>query len=125
MTTEEKQRKQFQIVKYWAGEQLGQRKAYVTDDQFRRLLDELKDHELSDARCLFRMIVNQVEEHNSKISTKMTLLRNLKFTRNWNSSKIFSGMIIPTASINRLIEKYPTQEDYQIFRMLMGWAIEL
>jgi len=66
-----------------------------------------------------------VEEHNSKISTKMTLLRNLKFTRNWNSSKIFSGMIIPTASINRLIEKYQTQEDYQIFRMLMGWAIEL
>lgn len=125
MTTEEKQRKQFQIVKYWAAEQLGQRKAYVTEDHFRRLLDELKDHELSDARCLFRMIVNQVEEHNSKISTKMTLLRNLKFTRTWNSSKIFSGMIIPTASINRLIEKYPTQEDYQIFRMLMGWAIEL
>lgn len=125
MTNEEKQRKQFQIVKYWAGEQLSKRKAYVSEDQFRRLLDELKDPELSDARCLFRMMVKEVDQHNAKIATKMTLLKNLKFSRNWDSSKVFSGMSIPFQAINNLIDKYPDKDDYQICRVLMGWIIDL
>ena len=125
MTTEERHRKQFQIVKYWAGEQLSKRKAYVSEDHFRRLLDELKDQELSDARCLFRMIVKEVDQHNTKIATKITLLRNLKFVRNWSSSKVFAGMSIPNRAIDNLIEKYPDKDDYQIFRALMGWVIDL
>jgi len=125
VTTEEKQRKQFQVTKYWAGEQLSKRKAYVSEDHFRRLLDELKDQELSDARCLFRMMVKEVDQHNTKIATKITLLQNLKFGRNWNSSKVFSGMSIPNQFIDKLIEKYPDKEAYQIFRALMGWAIDL
>ena len=124
-TTEERQRKQFQIVKYWAGEQLSKRKSYVSEDHFRRLLDELKDQELSDARCLFRMIVKEVDQHNTKITTKITLLQNLKFARNWSSSKVFSGMNIPNRVIDNLIEKYPDKEEYQIFRALMGWVIDL
>ncbi len=124
-TTEERQRKQFQIVKYWAGEQLSKRKAYVSEDHFRRLLDELKDQELSDARCLFRMIVKEVDQHNTKITTKITLLQNLKFARNWSSSKVFSGMNIPNRVIDNLIEKSPDKEEYQIFRALMGWIIYL
>jgi len=125
LTTEEKHRKQFHVTKYWAGEQLSKRKSYVSEDHFRRLLDELKDQELSDARCLFRMIVKEAEQHNTKIATKITLLHNLKFARNWSSSKVFAGMNIPNRLIDNLIDKYPDKDDYQIFRALMGWAIDL
>ena len=125
MNVEERKRKQFHIVKYWAGEQLSKRKAYVSEDQFRRFLDELKDQELSDARCLFRMIVKEVDQHNAKIATKITLLHNLKFARNWSSSKVFAGMNIPNQMIDKLIEKHPDKDDYQIFRALMGWVIDL
>ena len=125
MTTEERQRKHFQVVKYWAGEQLGKRKAYVSEDHFRRLFDELKDQELLDARCLFRMIVKEVDQHNTRIATKTTLLRNLKFARNWNESKVFAGISIPNQLIDKLIEKHPDKDDYQLFRALMGWVIDL
>jgi len=125
MTTEEKQRNKFKIGKYLDAEQLSKRKAHGSEDQFRRLLDELKDQELSDSRCLFRMIIKEVDQHNTKIATKITLLHNLKFARNWSSSKVFSGMSIPNRAIDNLIEKYPDKDDYQIFRALMGWVIDL
>ena len=86
MNTEQKDIFRFRVVKYWASEEIGKRRSWVDPERYRNLQDELKDKDLADARCLLKMIFKEVDAHNAKIKTKITLLDKMDYKRNWLSS---------------------------------------
>jgi len=92
MTTEQKDEIRFRIAKCYASDELSKRRAFFDANYS---MERLKGPDLEDARCLLRMIVKEVEAHNAALKTKETLLRNLRYSRTWLSSKLFSGLNIP------------------------------
>ena len=106
--------KQFEVVTYWA-DQFLLSKMFFYD--LKNLLSRLEDPELSDARCLTRMIQKEVDEFNSKIRTKRKLLSKLRYKTRMTSN-LFTGMPIPAKQIERLIEENPDKDSYEIFRLL-------
>lgn len=62
------------------------------------------------------MIVKEVEAHNAALKTKETLLRNLRYSRKWLSSKLFHGLNIPYRKIDEYIAASPEADYYEIYR---------
>ena len=120
MTTEQKDEFRFRIVKYWASEEISKRKSYATNERYFSLNADLKDKELADARTLLKLMFQEVENHNAKIKSKLTLLNNLNYKRNWLSSNCFSGLSIPLKRIDEFVTANPEMEVYQIVKLLMG-----
>jgi len=124
MTPEQKSQKLFVVAKYWATEELEKQKTSIGGEYS---LERMQHNDLSDARCLLRMILKIIEEHNIRLNTKITLLRNLQYPRDWQSpvkwqsSKVFSGMKLPIKQIEKLINDNPDKDYYEIYRMLKGW----
>ena len=118
MNTEQKKEFIFHVVKYWASSQIQNKRSWVNPERYDTLQNELKHEELSDARCLLRMIFKEVDSYNTKIKAKVTLLENLKYKRNWEESSCFNGLKIPWKKIDELITNNPGKEVYEIFRLL-------
>jgi len=118
MTREDRDRKQFEVARYWADDELSNQRVYIAGDNF---LEKTNHRDLLDARCLYRMILKEIEEHNSKVKTKQTLRQNLRYSSKWQSSKVFSGMSIPIKQIDKLINDNPDKNSYELYRMLKGW----
>ena len=119
MNTEEKNQRQFKAVKYWADNNLSNQKCYLDQEEFfRRCIHP----DLSDARCLYRMILKEVEAHNSKIETRRTLLNNMRYKSAYLSSSVFKGMDIPLKKLDSLITDNPDKNPYECYRLLMGWG---
>ncbi len=116
MDTEKKLLVQFEIVRYWTENELSNQMTYIDENEFFR---RVKHPELEDARCLYRMILKLIEEHNSKIKAKRTLLSNLKYSNKWMESRVFSGFRIPLKKIDELIKENPEKNSYEIYRMLL------
>lgn len=117
MTTEEKDEIRFRVAKCIAKDELSKRSAYF-DTEYN--LRGLKGPALEDARCLLRMIVKEVEAHNAALSTKITLLNNLRYSRKWLSSKLFSGLNIPYRKIDELIAANPGDDYYAIYTKIIA-----
>jgi len=64
--------------------------------------------------------VNMQAKNNAALKTKETLLRNLRYSRNWLSSKLFSGLNIPYRKIDELIAANPDADYYAIYLKLIG-----
>lgn len=122
MDTEEKSRKQFRVVKYWVHQYLRDRITYITMESYSvvDISKKIGHKSLEDARCLLRMMVKECEAHDTRVKTQETLLNKLTYSREWQKSRVFHGIDIPTREIDRLIEKYPTTDEYEIYRHLMG-----
>jgi hypothetical protein len=118
MNIEEKHKKQFEVVLFWVSNNLSEQRVFLDKEEFFRAI---RHPALSDAQCLFRLIIKEVEHHNSKLQTKKALLNNLKYSSRYLSSKVFSGLNIPTRQIDELITKFPDKRAYDIYRMVMGW----
>lgn len=118
MTTEQKDEIRFRVAKCLATDELNNRRAYFDADYNMERL--LKGPDLEDARCLLRMIVKEVEAHNEALKTKETLLRNLRYSRTWLSSKLFSGMNIPYRKIDEYIAANPEADYYAIYLKMIG-----
>jgi len=116
MTTEQKDEIRFRVARCLAKDGLNNRKAYFDAEW---TMQKLKDPDLEDARCLIRMIVKEVEAHNAAIRTKITLLDNLRYSRKWSSSKLFSGLNIPYRKIDELIAANPELDYYEIYKKLI------
>jgi hypothetical protein len=123
MNTEQKDNFRFRVVKYWASEEIGKRRSWVDPERYRNLQNELKDKDLADARCLLKMIFKEVDAHNAKIKTKITLLDKMDYKRNWLSSTCFSGLSIPLRKIDDLITNNPGKEVYEIVKLLNVWVL--
>ena len=124
MDTEQIIIKKFKVSKLWAMEELNKRKSYADAGRYSSFLDELKDKDLADARCLLRLILKEVDQHNSNIKTKMTLLDKMRYKHNWEDSKVFTGMSIPLKKIDGLIGNNPGLECDEILKLLKGVFIE-
>jgi len=117
---EEKEVFQFRVVKQWADDELWKRRTPFTETGYlyTELINQLNDRELSDAKCLARILLKECESHNAKIATKRTILKNLRFSKNWMSSKVFSGMNLPLRAIDKLISENPEMSHYEIYKLL-------
>ncbi len=120
MDAEQKDNLRFRVVKYWATEEVGKRISWAKADRYSILVEELSDMDLADARVLLRMIFHEVENHNSKIKTKITLIEKMVYKRNWLSSSCFSGLSIPYRKIEEIITSNPGKDVYEIFKLLKG-----
>jgi len=85
MTTEQKDELRFSVARHWACDKIDKQRCNYSPDY---TLELLNHKGLEDARCLVRMIVKEVESHNSAIKSKQTLLRNLRYSRKWLSSSL-------------------------------------
>jgi hypothetical protein len=112
MLTEQKDEIRFRVARMIAKDELSNRRAYFDADYNLRVL---KGPDLEDARCLLRMIVKEVESQNTAIRTKVTLIDNLRYSRKWTSSKLFSGLNIPYRKIDELIAANPDDDYYAIY----------
>ena len=119
MNTEEKEQRIFQAVKCWTDNTLSNQKCHLDQEEFFRRCDH---PDLADARGLYRMILKEVESHNSKIQAKRTLLHNLRYKPKYLSSSIFSGMKIPLKDLEKLIVENEDKSPYECFRLLVGWG---
>jgi len=117
MTTEKKDEIRFRVARCLAKDELNNRRAFF-DAAYN--LERLKGPDLEDARCLLRMIVKEVEAHNSAIRTKITLFDNLRYSSKWLSSKLFSGLNIPYRKIDELIVANPEADYYTIYTKITG-----
>jgi len=117
MTADQKDEIRFRVARCLAKDELTNRRAFIDIDYGIR---GLKGPDLEDARCLFRMIVKEVETHNSAIRTKITLFDNLRYSSKWLSSKLFSGLNIPYRKIDELITANPEADYYEIYKKMIG-----
>jgi len=101
MTAIEKDEIRFRVARCIAKDELNSRRSFFNAEES---MDRLKGADLEDARCLLRMIVREVEAHNTAIRTKITLFDNLRYSSKWLSSKLFSGLNIPYRKIDELIK---------------------
>ena len=115
MDAHEKQYRIFQVVKYWADNALAGQKCYLDDEAFFRRCNH---PDLSDARCLYRMIIKEVEAHNAKIQSKRTLLNNMKYKPKYLASNVFSGLKVPISEIERYIVANPEKSSYDCYRFV-------
>jgi len=121
MDSQQKDILRFRIAKCWVNEQIGKRRSYADAERYKTFNEELRDKELSDARVLLRMIFKEVDSHNSKIKSKLTLIENMNYKRNWINSKMFNEVsYIPIKLIDKLIEVNSDKDYYEIYRMLIG-----
>lgn len=118
MEREEKEYRVFQAVKYWTDLQLSNQKCYLDENEF---FKRCNHPDLSDARCLYRMILKEVESHNSKIQSKRNLLDNLKYKPKYLSSSIFSGLKVPIKELEKLVSENTDKTPYECYRLLVGW----
>ena len=81
-------------------------------------MSELKAAELSDARCLIRMVKKEVDEYNKVLKTKQKLLKNYNYKANYMQSSLFAGLPIPIQKIKKLIEEHPDKTSYDIYRLI-------
>ena len=107
--------KKFDVIKWWTNDYLSMKKVSFVPEY---LLSELKAPELSDARCLVRMIKKEVDEYNAKLKTKQKLLKNYHYKKNYMESSLFAGLPIPILKIQKLIEEHPNKTAYEIFRLI-------
>lgn len=117
MIAEQKDEIRYRVAKCLASDELNNRRAYFDADYN---LQRLKGPDLEDARCLLRMIVKEVEAHNAALKTKESLLRNLRYSRTWMTSKLFSGLNIPYRKIDELITANPEADYYAIYKKMIG-----
>lgn len=117
MEKEEKERRVFQAVKCWTDSALSNQKCYLDEVEFYRRINH---PDLSDARCLYRMIIKEVESHNSKIQSKRTLLDNMRYKVRYLSSSIFSGLKVPVKELEKLIVDNPDKSPYECYRIHVG-----
>jgi hypothetical protein len=119
-TTEEKQLIRFKVVKQCADDELYQRRTLFIEDGYLypEVMKQLMGKELSDARALLRILLKECESHNAKIATKRTILKNLRFSKNWMSSKVFSDLILPFRAIDKLIAENSDKSWYEIYKLL-------
>lgn len=106
---------QFGVIKYWVNDYFEQQICYFFPDQ---ILPTMENPDLSDARCLIRMVKKEVDNFNSQIRKKQKLLKNLQFKANYLSSNIFTGISIPVPKIQRLIKGNPDKSAFDIYQML-------
>jgi len=108
METQIDSKKQLGVAKYWADDYLQMKLRFLDHE---RLLSDFQDSELSDARCLVRMLKKEVDEFNAKIKAKRKLLSRA----NSITSSVFTGMPVPIAKIKKLMEENPEKSAYEIF----------
>jgi len=121
MDSEQKDILRFRITKCWVNEQIGKRRSFADADRYKMFYEELRDKELSDARVLLKMIFKEVDSHNSKIKSKLTLLENMNYKRDWIKSKAFNEVgYIPIKQIDKLIDDNPDKDYYDIYRIFIG-----
>lgn len=109
----------FQAVKSWTKKELSNQKCYLDEEEF---FKRCSHPDLSDARCLYRVILKEVESHNSRIQTKLTLLENLKHKPKYLSSGVFKGLTVPINELKKLIVDNPGASPYECYRLLVGWG---
>jgi len=102
---------QFEAAKYWADAYLSNK---MTSIDAEYLLSQLKDPDLSDARCLVRILKKEVDEFNAKIKAKRKLLSRA----NSVTSSVFAGIPVPIAKIKKLMEENPEKSAHEIFWIL-------
>jgi hypothetical protein len=117
MSNEEKEHRIFQAVKYWADNNLSAQMCYLDESEFFR---RCSHPELSDARCLYRMILKEVEAHNAKIRARRTLLENMLYKPKYLASSVLKGMRPPVKQLEILIIKNPDKNAYECYRLLMA-----
>jgi hypothetical protein len=121
MDSQQKDILRFRIAKAWVNEQIGKRRSYADAERYKTFNEELRDKDFSDARVLLKMIFKEVDSHNSKIKSKLTLLENMNYKRDWLKSKVFNEVSsIPIKQIDKLIEDNPDKDYYEIYRILIG-----
>lgn len=116
MTREQKQENTFWVVKWFAKHYYSEKKVHYYKEE---LLRNTSGTGLEDANCLIRMAFKEIDEHNSKLNTKISLLENLKYSPKYLQSSLFSGISIPFRKIETLIDENPDKQTYEIFRMLI------
>jgi len=104
--------KYLHIVKFYADKQLTDLKVNIYEDQ---IIRNLTGKGLIDAEVLFRMLINEVKQHNKLIETKRTLLRNLRYDKDWLKSKLLHGLKIPHAKIKDTIKQFPELDHYDLY----------
>jgi len=67
---------QFKVIRLWADNFLSSKMFYF---DYEHLLSQFKDPELSDARCLIKIVKKEADEFHAKIKTKRKLLQNLRY----------------------------------------------
>ena len=116
MDAHEKQYRIFQAVKYWADNALAGQKCYLDDEYF---FQRCHHPDLSDARCLYRMIIKEVDTHNAKIQARRTLLDNMRYKPKYLSSSVFAGLKVPIAEMEKYISENPERSSYDCYRHVL------
>ena len=119
MLSIEQEEKKFQIIKYWVDNELSNRKCFIDEEYFFR---SCKNPELSDARVLFRLIKKEVEELNSKIESRRTLLKNMRYKSKYLGSNVFNGLKIPEMKIENLMKENLDKNSYEVYRLIVGYG---
>ena len=119
MLSIEQEEKKFQIIKYWVDNELSNRKCFIDEDYFFRCC---KSPELSVSRVLFSLIKEDFEKLNSKIESRRTLLKNMRYKSKYLASNVFNGLKIPEMKIENLMKENSDKNSYEIYRLLVGYG---
>lgn len=116
MTKEQKEDLTFRVVISFTTRHYSERKVHYYKDE---LLRNTGGSGLEDANCLLRIAFKEIDEHNSKMNAKISLLEKMKYTPKYLQSNLFSGISIPFKKIDKLIEENPDKDYYAIYRILV------
>ena len=116
MTTEQKQEMTVNVIIAYAKHIYYERKVNSNLDE---TLRRVTQPGLEDAQCLIRLAVKEMNAHNAKMDTKISLLEKLRRSDKYLQSNLFAGISIPVRKIEKLIDEFPDKGYYEIYRMLI------
>ena len=115
MSNQELEEKKFRVIVEFINYQLADQAATIDD---RSILKSLQHPDLADSRVLLRLIKESVVRLNEKIKAKRDAFKKLNYTPTYLKSKLFDGIEIPHAEIDKLLSDFPDHSASQIARKL-------
>ncbi len=113
----ERNYREFMIARSYAKNKLSNQLVHINEEDIKK---ELVGKGLEDAQVLFKMMIKEVKAYNSNITKKITLLDNLKHTKDWCNSKLFHGLDIPFKNINRVVKDSPNEDWYDLYKKIVS-----
>ena len=85
----------------------------------------INHRDLADARTLFRLIEKLVDEHNTKIRAKITLIEKVRYSASWVKSSLFSDVSGKELRvISKLVSENPEKNEAEILLLFQGIRCE-
>ena len=115
LTSEQKESKHFQVVKYVADSLYAAKKCHITS-YLEAINKNLGEAGLHDEKVILECLEERVNKHNGIITATKKKIHSLRYERWWHSA-LFKGINLDLGKCKRLVDENQHWEVYDIYKL--------